>query len=222
MDRSYFSQLFPTNLYFYDVIRASTHFSDLKDQIDNYLETASMGYMKNWGKTHKLSIESFDHKKGTLDLIEKIPAFKSVIKEGVERYIQSCFPGATPESFEKIFNNCYVHGTWITQLDNDDYAHKHHHMPSQISGVYYHSVPKEGEGGEIYFDTPVTGQFSSGTTAGFGFPQAVMRPEEGMMILFPSFLEHGVRTYSGDHPRISLSFNLEESSSSNPHKIPLF
>ncbi len=72
MDRSYFSQLFPSNIYTYDISGASTHFLDLNNQINDYLETAHMEYMANWGKTHKLSIKSFEPNKGVLDLIKKI------------------------------------------------------------------------------------------------------------------------------------------------------
>ena len=222
MDRSYFSELFPSNIYTYDVSGASTHFLDLDSQINDYMETAHMDYMNGWGKTHKLSVESFAPDQGILDLIEKVPAFKSVIKEGVERYLRSCAPEVDRESCERLFNNCYIDGAWITQLENNNYAHQHQHMSSQISGVYYHSIPEGGEGGEIYFTTPVFGHYVCSATTSFPCPQAVIKPEEGTMILFPSYLEHGVRTYLGDEPRISLSFNIEEASSSNPNRIPLF
>jgi len=222
MDRSYFSQLFPSNIYTYDVSGTSTHFLDLNSQINDYMETAHMDYMNGWGKTHKLSIESFAPGQGVLDLIEKVPAFKSVIKEGVERYLRSCAPKADRESCERLFNNCYIDGAWITQLENNNYAHQHQHMSSQISGVYYHSIPEGGEGGEIYFTTPVFGHYVCAATTSFPCPQVVIEPEEGTMILFPSYLEHGVRTYLGDEPRISLSFNIEETSSSNSNRIPLF
>lgn len=222
MDRSYFSQLFPSNIYTYDISGASTHFLDLNNQINDYLETAHMEYMANWGKTHKLSIKSFEPNKGVLDLIEKIPAFKLVIQEGVERYLRSCAPQADQNAYNKMFNHCYIDGAWITQLENNDYAHQHQHMSSQISGVYYHSIPESGEGGEIYFSTPVFGHYVCASTTSFPCPQVIIKPEEGTMILFPSYLEHGVRTYLGNDPRISLSFNIEESSSSNPSKIPLF
>ena len=49
----------------------------------------------------------------------------------------------------------------------------------------------------------------------FGTPggQAVgaselIRPQEGMMVLFPSWLSHGVRPYGGDKVRISIALNL--------------
>ena len=36
---------------------------------------------------------------------------------------------------------------------------------------------------------------------------AFMRPEAGMIILFPSYLQHSVRMYHGERPRISVPFN---------------
>jgi len=36
----------------------------------------------------------------------------------------------------------------------------------------------------------------------------MLRPRSGMMVLFPSWLQHGVRPYLGDSIRISVAFNL--------------
>ncbi len=35
-----------------------------------------------------------------------------------------------------------------------------------------------------------------------------LAPTPGMMVVFPSFLYHGVLSYHGDAPRISIAFNL--------------
>ena len=36
----------------------------------------------------------------------------------------------------------------------------------------------------------------------------LIRPVAGMMVLFPSWLQHAVRPYQGDAVRISIAFNL--------------
>jgi hypothetical protein len=35
----------------------------------------------------------------------------------------------------------------------------------------------------------------------------LVRPQAGMMILFPSYLQHSVRIYQGERPRICIPFN---------------
>ena len=35
-----------------------------------------------------------------------------------------------------------------------------------------------------------------------------MRPEEGRMYVFPSWLEHGVEANQSDRDRVSISFNV--------------
>jgi Putative 2OG-Fe(II) oxygenase len=41
-----------------------------------------------------------------------------------------------------------------------------------------------------------------------GGPSArVVRPENGMIILFPSYLQHSVRMYNGERPRVCVPFN---------------
>ena len=35
----------------------------------------------------------------------------------------------------------------------------------------------------------------------------LVRPEAGLVILFPSYLQHSVRLYQGERPRICVPFN---------------
>ena len=49
--------------------------------------------------------------------------------------------------------------------------------------------------------------FAGPEGASLGASQTVI-PRAGMMILFPSWLQHGVRPYRGRGQRISVAFNL--------------
>jgi hypothetical protein len=77
----------------------------------------------------------------------------------------------------------------------------HNHLPYHFSAVYYPKVPKmqSPEGNIIFFDPRET--FAGGQPV-------QLPPQEGMMVLFPSWLKHSVvplRTATED--RISISLN---------------
>ena len=86
-----------------------------------------------------------------------------------------------------------------------NYAHIHKHGFSDISGVYYYRT--NGSDGDIFFETPVTetgcSKFWMNHSLTFSIP-----PEKGLILLFPGWLSHGVRTNTTDNQRISLSFNI--------------
>ncbi|WP_081621166.1 TIGR02466 family protein [Hirschia maritima] len=74
-----------------------------------------------------------------------------------------------------------------------------------------------GLGGEFYFEDP---RFPTNSMHHPGFrvlgmdnkPQSVqpeIRPKRGDILMFPSWLKHGVRPYNGDKERISIAINLD-------------
>jgi uncharacterized protein (TIGR02466 family) len=85
----------------------------------------------------------------------------------------------------------------------------HIHAGCAWSGVYYVAV-EPGMGGEIYFQDPRTEAVMCphpynllGTAA-----LVTLAPSPGLMLVFPSFVYHGVHPYRGPQPRISIAFNL--------------
>ena len=77
----------------------------------------------------------------------------------------------------------------------------HNHLPYHFSAVYYPKVPalQAPEGNIVFFDPRET--FAGGQPV-------QLPPQEGMMVLFPSWLKHSVvpmRAATGD--RISISLN---------------
>ena len=77
----------------------------------------------------------------------------------------------------------------------------HNHLPYHFSAVYYPKVPKltEPEGNIVFFDPRET--FAGG-------PPVQLPPQEGMMVLFPSWLKHSVvPLHHATDDRISISLN---------------
>lgn len=93
----------------------------------------------------------------------------------------------------------------------------HNHLPYHFSAVYYPKVPalQAPEGNIIFFDPRET--FAGG-------PPVQLPPQEGMMVLFPSWLKHSVVPlhYAKDD-RISISLNaiigtLSDTDNYPPHR----
>ena len=98
---------------------------------------------------------------------------------------------------------------WGTFLGEDGHQTSHHHPAGWLSGVYYVRVPPSvtasdpAHGGWIEFGRPA---------ACFAEPDGlgtrVIRPEEGLMVLFPSFVFHGTIPNPSPDERISFAFDL--------------
>jgi uncharacterized protein (TIGR02466 family) len=94
----------------------------------------------------------------------------------------------------------------------------HHHNDSGRcfwSGVYYVSVgAANADEGCIVFRNPSScGQMAKLTRAPEFVRQhfrseLVLKPVAGLMILFPSWIEHWVTAHNSDEPRISIAFNV--------------
>jgi uncharacterized protein (TIGR02466 family) len=96
----------------------------------------------------------------------------------------------------------------------------HSHPGSFWSGVYYvddgGAFDDPSSGGEIEFlDPRAPGAAMYAPHLAFAFPgglsvgkKETVRPKAGRLVMFPSWLLHQVRPYSGNAQRISIAFNL--------------
>lgn len=98
---------------------------------------------------------------------------------------------------------------WAAVNRRGHYNTTHVHPMSTWSGTYYVDAGDElpeAPGAQLEFSHPITASpmnFFPGI-----LPSArLVRPETGMIIVFPSYLQHSVRMYGGDRPRICVPFN---------------
>ena len=98
---------------------------------------------------------------------------------------------------------------WAVVLSARGYQIAHIHPDAWLSGVYYAQVPEsvtkedESHAGWIAFaDT-------AAMLDGKPDPAArLIKPEEGLMVLFPSYFYHGTVPFETDETRISVAFDL--------------
>jgi uncharacterized protein (TIGR02466 family) len=94
--------------------------------------------------------------------------------------------------------------SWITQYHKGDYAVQHSHGSSSISLAYY--IASNGEDGNFYFCNHSPARFAP-LTESIGNLVSIP-PEERKIILFPSWMEHGVNQNITDNVRRCLSANF--------------
>ena len=109
------------------------------------------------------------------------------------------------------FNNISMTQSWVS-IKSEGERHKYHRHPnSLISGVFYwHEEPIEA----ISFLKPtvptnfeITRDESKTGSAPFAFDHHNFTPLKNTLILFPSYLQHGVAKNSSPSPRKSVAFN---------------
>ncbi len=98
--------------------------------------------------------------------------------------------------------------SWINIHDRGGFNFLHMHDGALLSGVFYLQVP-EGSGSLVFRDPrpgPINASFKgAGANA---HNEVQLRPETGLVVLFPHWLEHYVEPHQSDIPRIAISFNV--------------
>jgi uncharacterized protein (TIGR02466 family) len=136
---------------------------------------------------------------------EEIRVLKAAVIELVMQTTKAISPGLG--DFE-----CKLGLTaWANVSRCGDYNTVHNHPGFHWSGSYYVSAgapdPHSGRAGCIEFRDPRVG-VNMVSAPGDPFGQSVaVTPAEGMLLLFPAWLEHFVHPHAGSEPRISIAFN---------------
>lgn len=105
-----------------------------------------------------------------------------------------------------------IERAWINLFQPGAQEAQHSHAGSILSASYYVEAPENC--GNLVFPDPITERrvhraFSG--TGGSGYllhPDVAFAPKPGRMIMFESWVEHGVECNKSARPRVSLAFNL--------------
>jgi uncharacterized protein (TIGR02466 family) len=103
-----------------------------------------------------------------------------------------------------------IKNVWAIINERDAWNQKHHHSNSDLSAAYYVSA-YDNCGDIVFYDprpAPVHNHPISKLPNELNATRREIRPEPGMLVLFPSYLEHSVRPNLSDEKRIVISFNL--------------
>jgi uncharacterized protein (TIGR02466 family) len=102
---------------------------------------------------------------------------------------------------------------WAAVLDGEGNQQPHVHVDGYLSGCYYVTIPAEIASDDNGRDGVVRGGFEAGRPPEelglrARFPSRIIKPQEGMMVLFPAYLYHATVPFNSRQRRISIAFDV--------------
>ena len=137
-----------------------------------------------------------------------VPAFASAVAAEVRRYLQEV-PIDPAHPFAAQRPARWRLSAWAVVMEGQGYQAPHIHPQAWLSGVYYASVPPDmaaadtEQAGWIEFGEPLPDyRFTAKPEL------RLIKPEEGLMLLFPSYFFHRTLPFSAGGTRISIAFDV--------------
>ena len=130
------------------------------------------------------------------------PEFQDLDRE-LNRHISAVCQEIHPDFKVKMDN------LWININQPQDYNTRHIHAQSTLSGALY--VDVDDDSGELIFVNSSHIMHYAVSESDLFTKQVRYKPRVGMLVIFPSWLEHEVRSSPrSQQERISMSFNLSQ------------
>lgn len=182
------------------------------DSIGDF-NSAFLATLDKWHqyKTHPLDQSLRDGSQTPRDLTKiddpVIKAFYRALDAPIRQYMADVGRGNDHPLTARNTGNYIIAGAWSVKLHGGGRHVNHVHPEGWISSSYYVSVPEEtrtdsGRAGWIKFAEP---PFESSPASP---PEKWIRPEAGMLVLFPSFLWHGTEPIHDGSVRVTAPFDV--------------
>ena len=181
----------------YNDIVVGTEFNQVQDEVSkivNFYELSDSFQNNPLWNSHLLSDVNFS---GNLLKDQNVPLLRTIIDKHLHIFLQNV-------GYSKSYNYDFE-GSWMTKFKKGMYGHVHTHGASDISGVYYYQT--SGQDGNLFFESPVK-HMSTSYCFNHISNRLVVPAQAGKIVLFPSWVEHGIETNTTDSDRISISFNV--------------
>ena len=165
----------------------------LNYHIDKVIEKVDFNQKEEWGTTNYISTDFMGHPQ----IIKDLGLHK--VSQEIEKHLRE-YCNVLRYNIVK-----YRLESWFAKFEKGNYSQIHNHGKADISGVYYYKT--NGDDGDFFFESP--NPFLGTTKCFWGAGRRwEYKPREGLILLFPGWLKHGVKTNTTDNTRISLSFNI--------------
>jgi uncharacterized protein (TIGR02466 family) len=190
--------LFPTIVQISRLPNAKELNSSLKEAVKKLRKLTPNGRPDSWMSTVYTTLN-------TADQLHLMPEFAELtVAIMAEAHNFAANLSLDQQSFPLVIKDC-----WANVYGPKDGQEMHLHSNSIISGSYYLQIPEGASG--IVLHSPMLDQMFEPplqeiTPANSG--GAEIAAEEGMLLLFRSYVKHSVRPSAVKRDRISISFNL--------------
>ena len=175
---------------------------DIVDGLKKYiLDNQPQGVDSNVGDYVKHNL-----KESTFDFFN---SNESIIQESM-RWFGDCLVQTVSEFNNNILNGQYGVGfvdSWFHIGKKYSCHDVHNHGNCSWCGIFYVDSGEVDKGGETIFRNPVTPNFTD-CGNNYVFTSIRVMPENGKLVLFPSYLDHYQSLYTGDKDRIVIGFNM--------------
>ena len=114
-----------------------------------------------------------------------------------------------------------IKSMWAIINEKGAFNQRHHHGNSDLSAAYYVSA-KQDCGDIVFYDPRPAPVFKHPISRKPNILNASInsiKPEEGLLVLFPSYLEHSVNQNLSKEKRIVISFNISLTNKNNESNI---
>nr|BAR36621.1 Putative 2OG-Fe(II) oxygenase [uncultured Mediterranean phage uvMED] len=164
-----------------------------------------LNYVKNI-EYERNSVNNADMSKDYY-ILEKLPDLKSKIQSCVEDFTKN---------FLKLSDkfNFYFLNSWSNKHNLNDWSHSHYHGNSLISGVYYLNTPENSGNIDFVKNNLNNNMFSESLVFDYKEDNFIntesvrVVPKKGLILLFPSHLQHKVTRNKTNQTRYSIAFNM--------------
>jgi uncharacterized protein (TIGR02466 family) len=181
--------LFPTPIYI-DFVNDSL-LKSCQLEVDNEIKNYTHIDLQNpWGDTVQTSFKYNQD----VAFLNKTPIIQAEITKHLNNFIKNM----------DLKYSVEINESWFNISSKNQYQHFHVHDTYDFSGVYYHQT--NSADGDIVFANPSLASRMSKLT-GKPFGTTKISPKPGMIIIFPSYLEHAVYQNMTENTRISITFN---------------
>lgn len=133
-----------------------------------------------------------------------LQALKSAILRQVKHFISTLSADHKHPFLSRLAEHFSFQGSWSVRLNSSGYHKSHFHPMGWLSGVYYVDVPaevnKNGQGWLVFGRPEIPQLEYAGDYA--------IKPEAGVLALFPSFMWHGTNPFQSASDRVTVAFDL--------------
>jgi uncharacterized protein (TIGR02466 family) len=183
--------LFPTPIYVTVLDNAEEVNAEIRSKYDAFVFNGSR---ETWGKSTTVT----DLRGNVLEKYG-MPILKDTINHHINNYVKELGwdLSLTPDDYDME--------SWMTVNPPQTHTHVHDHGYHEITGVYYYETNRKD--GNIFFISP-----TGGMNGNYFLQNCAGRwdhvPKVGKLILFPGYLEHGVKSNDTDHTRKAFAFSI--------------
>jgi tetratricopeptide (TPR) repeat protein len=135
-----------------------------------------------------------------------VRAFFSAVDKPIRAYMEAVGQGSDPLRARNTFDYA-VRGAWSVRLRPNGFHVDHVHPQGWLSSAFYVETPAEALGSETRQGWIKFGQPQNPVKPPLA-PAKYVRPEPGLLVLFPSYMFHGTVPFTTAESRMTIAFDV--------------